>query len=65
MSRARLDKKKSLTDGKQLLEEDNVQPAPIYGRAWFIYMNSILVCALYKTVKWLGIYIIHKQDPLW
>lgn len=33
MSRARLDKKKSLTDGKQLLEEDNVQPAPIYGRA--------------------------------
>lgn len=34
MSRARLDKKKkSLTDEKQLLEEDNVQPAPIYLRA--------------------------------
>lgn len=54
MRRARLDKalleKESVTDGQQLLEEDNVLQAAIYRRTRFKNINSIS-CALYKIIK--------------
>lgn len=52
MSRARLDNKKILDGWKTTVRRRQRSASPyLWTSLIYIYMNSILVCALYKTIK--------------